>query len=517
MLDSKNKDKNRFISINVKFSIFIAIAMMVLLIITSIVRIEMLKRNSLNELDKQSDEKINLAALSIENPLWNFDEDGIKKTAEAFLKDKDSDVIYVQIRNTDGKEIYKNETSRANKSELENAGVLLKGLDILAQKDGSKIGNITIKFTKYYMNKSIEHNLISSVLETIIITLIVIGMVVFISNLTMKNLKKLTNTAIELGKGNLKARSNINSNDEVGILSKKFNDMADYINDTIDNLQESNEKVAGNLQNMKNTSAKVAYSAESLASSSEQLAATSQEVSSCMFEVTKVAAQLLNIVNDNTDSTTSVVKKSEKIKKLVLEWEHVINNTIKKFDNIVGAFGIIDTKVSEFNKFSNEIQSIVKAITDISSQTNLLSLNASIEAARAGENGKGFSVVATEIRKLAEGSASSAREIASIVNMIQEKIIESLNAISNGKSEINEGVIIVSSAGKALDVINNEISDSLEFVKGLEANSLESNENIKGVVEQCEVTLKSMEQIVESSADLASLASELNVIALQNK
>ena len=117
--------------------------------------------------------------------------------------------------------------------------------------------------------------------------------------------------------------------------------------------------------------------------------------------------------------------------------------------HIIDSFAVAHETVSELGSHSEKVEEIVDLIRSIAEQTNLLALNAAIEAARAGEAGRGFAVVASEVKTLAEESASSTEQIAAIVGQMRGSVGETINAVETGKARVDEGVGVVESAGNA--------------------------------------------------------------------
>jgi methyl-accepting chemotaxis protein len=184
-----------------------------------------------------------------------------------------------------------------------------------------------------------------------------------------------------------------------------------------------------------------------------------------------------NVQSKNVEkSTEAMMDISSGIQQIASNAENVSNTSTtvlqtvadgsKAIDTVIGQMRSIHQKVenlsnviTNLSKYSLEIGNIVKTITDISSQTNLLALNAAIEAARAGEHGKGFAVVADEVRKLSEQAASSTSQISEIVSTIQENISKSVEYMNEGEEEVTNGIRIVNDAKYAFELIQSDIND----------------------------------------------------------
>ncbi|WP_253254849.1 PAS domain-containing methyl-accepting chemotaxis protein [Campylobacter sp. P255] len=175
--------------------------------------------------------------------------------------------------------------------------------------------------------------------------------------------------------------------------------------------------------------------------------------------------EIYKVIKFATDITEQVVRDEEKLKliseladqndNLTQEGDSVIENTVQNIQNIADMMNNSSNLVSSLNEQSEEIKNIIQTISDIADQTNLLALNAAIEAARAGEHGRGFAVVADEVRNLAERTGHSVSEITTTINSIRNVTAEVVQSIKDGLSGVNQSVDLAKEARECMEKIRN--------------------------------------------------------------
>ncbi|WP_374702708.1 methyl-accepting chemotaxis protein [Bacillus sp. V5-8f] len=217
---------------------------------------------------------------------------------------------------------------------------------------------------------------------------------------------------------------------------------------------------------------------------------------------------------------------------------HVVGDTVNQINTIQQKVGSTAEVVETLEKKSKEIGQIVDIITQIADQTNLLALNAAIEAARAGEHGKGFAVVADEVRKLAEQSGHAAGEIKALIMHIQMESTKAMQSMHEGTVSVGQGIDMVHQTGKAFKEISNlieevsfmsqEVSAIIEQVNASSKNTVDMMEeisyiskqsaaNTQNVAASAEEQNASMEEISASSESLSRMAQELQETVSQFK
>jgi methyl-accepting chemotaxis protein len=178
-----------------------------------------------------------------------------------------------------------------------------------------------------------------------------------------------------------------------------------------------------------------------------------QEQANAINKTAQIAAHINAAIEQVASNAQSVTRDSAEAAKHSRNGAQTVKDTISGMETIRSKVGLSASKVEEMGNRSGEIGVIVETIEDIASQTNLLALNAAIEAARAGEQGKGFAVVADEVRKLAERSSRATKEIGALVKGIQNTVSEAINTMMESADEVEAGVSRANSAGEALDSI----------------------------------------------------------------
>ncbi|BCJ86548.1 hypothetical protein skT53_15330 [Effusibacillus dendaii] len=222
----------------------------------------------------------------------------------------------------------------------------------------------------------------------------------------------------------------------------------------------------------------------------------------------------------------------------VEEGNQAIRTAISQMNSIQNTVSGLAKVITGLGERSQEIGQIVEAITSIASQTNLLALNAAIEAARAGEHGRGFAVVADEVRKLAEQSSISAQQISELIATIQEETNKAVESMERGTKEVSEGITAVNLAGESFEQIGHSITDVSSQMQEVSAASKQMSTNSQQVIKSIdtisEITestaagaqnvsaaseeqLATMEEITASANALAQMAEELQKIVMKFK
>jgi methyl-accepting chemotaxis protein len=369
-------------------------------------------------------------------------------------------------------------------------------------------------------------NFIVGITTIIFILLGVIGINIFI-NILLKNVNKVSNTINELGQGKLNINCNINTKDEI-------KDIADSVNITIKNIRNLVEKTANIIEKLKTTSNTISIISEEIGFSSEEIAsAMGNALEGSVVQTEKI---------EECDKTIDIL--SQKIHEMNIQIENTIKNgeyTKKSTETGINALEVLKEKlnknhtstliltkqIDKLSKGSKVIENIIGTIKDIANKTNLLALNASIEAARAGEAGRGFTVVAEEIRNLAEQSKNSTEEISIIIQDITKAIKESKIHMDESNEIVELSNNSMQQTEKAFMNIKNNtnilikeiliLKNNLNEVRDVESKVISSMENILEVTKQSkiitmEVNSSTEKQSFSINQIIGSLQEENSVI-----
>ena len=250
-----------------------------------------------------------------------------------------------------------------------------------------------------------------------------------------------------------------------------------------------------------------ATSVDQLSRAIDQIAAGSQEQAKAVDEATSVVEKVSAAIEAVTANAQAGAEEWDSTAGSAIGGAQKTHETVVGMDKIRKAMELVSARVTDLGERSGEIGKIVATIDDIAAQTNLLALNAAIEAARAGEQGRGFAVVADEVRKLAERSSVATKEIASLVDGTQSGVREAVNAMQQGTREVEEGYKLAMDAGGALDDIlarsQNvkkqvaEISIAAQGLKDLGYSMVETIQKINKIAEE---NAAATEQMTASSS-----------------
>lgn len=339
----------------------------------------------------------------------------------------------------------------------------------------------------------------SNIIKILIISLILVIVVsTFISarfsNYLSKFVKKILNGLNEMAKGNFNHKLNINSHDELEELSVTFNESNKKIRHLIKKVSELIEELSAYSEELSSATAEENYITDksvdtitNIINNIESISINSQEISS----LSELATSQTETGNDNLKDAI----------KQINEINHSINYSVELIQNL--------------DKNSKEIGKIIDFITNIAEQTNLLALNAAIEAARAGEAGQGFSVVADEIRDLAENTSEATDKISKLIKETQQNSQKSLDSIINISKKVELGNQLIEKAGESFKEIQDSIKQTSSSIQSSSSSTEELTKKSTNVSNSI-MEIQSMSQnINNSSHELADMAQHLTELMEQ--
>lgn len=342
-------------------------------------------------------------------------------------------------------------------------------------------------------------------ITTLIVAAIFIFMGIFLANSIANPIKQIAQRFTDLAKGDgdLSQRIEVKGNDEIAQLSTGFNGFIEKIHQSMKEVASTSHALQSAAESVSEKSNRTHNNSQEQRDQTIQVVAAINQMGATISEIASnaaTAAETANQASGNTDEGRAVVNKAkDAISRLAAD----IENTGKVVEQLAST--------------TQDIGSILDVIRDISDQTNLLALNAAIEAARAGEQGRGFAVVADEVRNLASRTASSTEEIQKMINQLQNDAKDAVTAMASGKVVTQEGV---SASDEAVNVLVN-ISDRIHDISDRNtqvATATEEqstvvhtiNQNIEEINSINEVTTSTAEELAEASQELRDLSGRLD-------
>ena len=375
----------------------------------------------------------------------------------------------------------------------------------------------------------------------VIVSVLVAGISVFISIYISRGISRpttiLARVVAEIADGNLGLDDIVvKSSDEIGQLGNSFNRMKTNLRGLIEKVSTSAEQVAASSQHLTASADQTAQTANQVSCSISDVAQGAEMQLTAIDETAHIVQQMSDSIQQIATNASSVALKSAQASETATEGGKTVAKAVNQMAQIKQTVNSSTQVVIALGEHSNEIGKIVGTISGIASQTNLLALNAAIEAARAGEHGRGFAVVADEVRKLAEQSQEAAKKIAILIGQIQGDTDNAVVAMKEGNNEVNVGTELVDAAGEAFQniaahviVVTDQVKEITTAIQGMSIGSqqiVSSVEKIDLLSRKASFEAQSvsaatqeqsatMEEIASSSQILAKMANNLQEVVNQ--
>ena len=364
---------------------------------------------------------------------------------------------------------------------------------------GSRTGAIVIGMDKEEIRAYVAEN--RWIALAVSLTIVLIGLCSFYWFINTVVVLPVRRVSAAMNSADLNLQFHSTSRDEIGDLTNAFDQFVASIRETLIHVAEATNALAG--------------ASTQISSSTEEMAAGAHEQSSQTGEVASAVEEMTKTIIENARNATSAADTARHARHAAEQGGTVVKETVDGMRAIAEVVRTSASTVQELGTSSDQIGEIIGVINDIADQTNLLALNAAIEAARAGEQGRGFAVVADEVRKLAERTTKATKEIAAMIKKIQADTGGAVAAMERGTRQVDDGIQLADRAGKALEEIVSVSQKVTDMVTQIAAASEEQSTTSEMISKNVEAISTVTGETASGTQQIARTAEDLNRLTMQ--
>lgn len=372
--------------------------------------------------------------------------------------------------------------------------IYFDALDKMIEHQSKEVERVG-KEADHYTTQS--RNIISVLMA--IATLFACIIAVLIVRSITKPVSELVDANNKLADGDLTVVITTNGSDEIGQLADSSRRMVENLRTLISSVSDTSNQIASASNQLRSTAEQIATAAEEVASQTSTVATASEEMAATSGDIAQNCSMAAESSRQSSDSAT--------------HGGSVVQETIAGMVKIAERVKHSAQTVESLGARSEQIGQIIGTIEDIADQTNLLALNAAIEAARAGEQGRGFAVVADEVRALAERTSKATREIGEMIKGIQSETKAAVRVMEEGVTEVEKGAMSSEQSGKALDMILQQISEVTMQINQIATAAEEQTATTSEITMNVQQVTEVVHQTARGASETATAAAQLNTNA----